>query len=349
MAFEGLLGQARVTAQLTAEMAAGKLAHAYLFCGPEGVGRATAALELFLALNCQGAADGGGLFGGAAQEDRPHPCRHCPACQRALAWRHEELLLLQPPGEAASSQIKVEDVREAMAAMRFAPLGGATRMLLIRQAQQMNATAANALLKTLEEPPPRNIIVLTVGDPRELLPTIVSRCRKVNFAPLTEETIRQALLARGLDQAQASLRAAMGGGSLGRALCLDHEEQQRLLGRLRQALARPADALDDWALAEELVGQFRGAERIDRQGLADALDLLALDLRDQAVGALGKPELRLLPGPAAAPAATPPALVAAFGRLRQAQQEILANASPELAVTVMLQEMRALAAGRAFD
>ncbi|MFZ5586220.1 MAG: DNA polymerase III subunit delta' [Thermodesulfobacteriota bacterium] len=327
MRLEGLLGQERAQAQLLAEAANHRLAHAYVFVGPLGCGRGSAALALFRALNCA---------------DPPNaPCGQCASCRKAAAGQHEDLIVLAPPNDQASAQIRVEEVREMIRALSFAPYGGGYRLVLIRSAGQMNPSSANALLKTLEEPPPGNLLVLTVQDPAELLPTIVSRCRRVNFLPLAEELIAAELIRRGLTPEAAGMKAALSGGSLGRALELDQERLAATLHRLLAHLAGAGEALADWAMAEELVAPFRGGERLDRQGLVELLDLLALYLRDRAALAAGRPAAAFLP-PALVAGPGPDLAQASrgFDLVRQAQGQILANAAPELAVTVLLQELR---------
>ncbi|CAO0823733.1 DNA polymerase III subunit delta' [Desulfarculales bacterium] len=328
MQLTGVIGQERALKQLETEMASGRLAHAYLFVGPIGSGRGSTALALFQALNCQDA-------------DAGVACNQCPSCRRALSGQHEELMVLAPPGDQASAQIKVEAVREMIRSISFAPLGRHIRLVLIRQAAQLNLASANVLLKTLEEPPPRNILVLTVQTPGEILPTLVSRCRRVNFLPLEEGLIADELMRRGLDQASARIKGALSGGSLGRALDLDQGWLTATLTRLREYLATPLGALEDWSLAEELVAPFRRGERLDRQGLVELLDLLALYFRDSAVAAAGRPQAAFLAAGDLAPAE--PDLAQAsrgFELVRACQTQVLANAAPELALTVLLQGLR---------
>lgn len=321
MRLSGVIGQRRALKQLEGELAAGRLAHAYLFVGPAGVGRATTARALFAAVNCT--------------EPTPQgPCGHCGSCHRLAAGTHEDFLVLAPPSRARSSQIKVEEVREAIRATGFAPFGGGKRLILIQQAEHLNPASANALLKTLEEPPPNNLLVLTVGDAKELLPTLVSRCRKVSFLPLSAEEIAAELIRRGGDEAQAKLKAGLAGGSLGRALELDTAALQQDLRHLVTQLGGRGRALEDWGFAEELVGAHRGSGGIDREGISQALDLLALYFRDAAVSAAGRENLAWLPGP---PAALNIAdACRAFARVRRTQGQILGNAAPELALVVLL-------------
>jgi len=328
MKLDGVLGQERARSQLEAEMASGRLAHAYLFVGPAGCGRGTTALALFRALNCR-------------QREGGQPCGQCGPCRRALAGQHEDLLVLAPPEAQASAQIKAEEVREVIRALSFAPHGGGARLVLIREAEHLNPTSANVLLKTLEEPPPGNLIVLTVQDARGILPTLVSRCRRVNLMPLEPALIAEELVRRGVEPGSAALKAAMSGGSLGRALELDEERLAADLERMARSLESSEGSLADWAFAEELVKEFRGAV-IDRQGLAEALDLLALYLRDQAVIAAGKTESALLPRSGSGLSLQ--AAIRGFWLVRRTQAQILGNAAPDLAITVLLHKLKEAAA-----
>lgn len=328
MRLEGVLGQDRALGRIEADLNQGRLAHAYLFVGPDGCGRGSAAGALFRALNCQ--------------DPGETACGVCPSCRRALAWQHENLAILAPPAGGPSAQIKVDEVREVIRSLGFAPLGGGVRLILIRRAEALNPASANALLKTLEEPPPANVLVLTCQDPRGLLPTLVSRCRKVGFRPLPLELIAGELTRRGEDPGAAALKAGLAGGSLGRALDLDHRVWSERLAALTGRLAAPGSPLDHWQFADDLVGQFRAAGGLDRQGLVQTLELLILAARDAAVAAAGRPALANLAG--RAPAMGLAAATGAFSLVRRAQAAILGNASPELTITVLLGDLAALGA-----
>ena len=328
MRLEGVLGQTRAQAQLNAEIAAGRLAHAYLFVGPRGVGRATAARALFAAANCE-------------EKDADTPCGRCGPCRRLAAGTHEDLITLAPPHDSPSAQIKVDDLRQALRLLGFPPFAGGVRMILIKEAGHLNPASSGALLKSLEEPPPGNILVLTVQDPAEIPATLVSRCRRVGFTPLDIDLVIAALIERGADPKAARLQAAMSAGSLGRAQELDQEALAAELERLEEHLRKGADPSDDWALAEELVAAFKGPQRMDRQGLADSLDLWAQYCRDLAVTDAGRPQAAVLAAGSAAGAdlAGP---VQGFELVRQAQNQILANASPELVLATLLGQLREL-------
>ena len=167
---------------LKAARLAGRLSHAYLFLGPEGVGKASTARALAAALNCaQPGADG-------------DACGTCPSCRRMQAGTHPDFLVITP--EEPKTQIKIEVIRELRRLTEYPPLGGGWRVVLIKPAEALSAqneAAANALLKTLEEPPPQHLLVLTARGEADLLPTIVSRCHKLAFAPLPSALIIQEL------------------------------------------------------------------------------------------------------------------------------------------------------------
>ena len=328
MKLSGVLGQERPKYKLEAELKAGRLAHAYLFVGPEGCGRGTLAFALFQALNCE-------------QQGAEEPCGQCGSCRRALAGQHEDLLVVAPPKGQASAQIKVEEVREVIRTLSFAHYGGGTRLVLIREAEHLNPTSANVLLKTLEEPPPGNLIVLTVQDAKGILPTLVSRCRRVNLMPLETSLIVRELEQRGVEPGAAALKAAMSGGSLGKALEMDEDRLASDLKRLAERLTTRDGAVEDWSFAEEMVREFRGTV-IDREGLVEALDLLAVYFRDQAVSAAGRPQDALLPQSGASLGLE--SACQGFSLVRRAQARILGNAAPELALTVLLGKLRESAA-----
>ncbi len=328
MRLSGVLGQKRALEQLSAELQAGRLAHAYLFVGPTGCGRGTTARALFMAANCR-------------RQEGETPCGRCGPCHRLLAGTHEDFVVLAPPSDALSAQIKVEAVREVIRTLGYAPFGGGLRMVLFRGAEHLNPYSANALLKVLEEPPPGNILVLSVQDTRDILPTLVSRCRRVNFSPLNDQLICRELVRRGVPEPEARLKAALSGGSLGRALELDEKELARELARLLEQLQSREGPAGDWRFAEELMRRFRGPQRIDRQGLARVLDLLALYFRDAAVAAAGRPQAALLPPDGApAPGWDLDGALESFTQVRRAQERIMMNASPELVLSVLFGRLR---------
>jgi DNA polymerase-3 subunit delta' len=215
--FRDILGQERVLGYLKAALSRGRLAHAYLFLGPEGVGKASIAQALAAALNCTDPREDGDA------------CGMCPSCRRLAAGTHPDFLVIAPTSEGRQPQIKIEQIREFCRLTAYPPVAEGWRVALIKPAEALNDAAANSLLKTLEEPPPHHLFILTAGVEADLFPTVVSRCQKLAFAPLPYPLITQELIRQGLSPSQAALMAALSGGSLGRALVMEPEEllQQR--------------------------------------------------------------------------------------------------------------------------
>jgi DNA polymerase-3 subunit delta' len=323
--FPGLWGQDRIKRQLQAEAAGNRLAHAYLLTGAKGSGRFRLALNLFMALNCQ------------RREEGLSPCLQCPSCQRAGKLQHENLLILAPSQEQASAQIKVDALRQALRTLAFPPLNQGARFILIREAEQLNPAGANALLKSLEEPPPGNFIILCAQDTAALLPTLVSRCRRLNLQPLASEVMFKILREKGLSRIPA--RIALSGGSLGQALAMDPEQLEENLRHVLRQLFKAGNLNELWTLAEEISGNFRTAERLDRQGLVSFLDLLAQYYRDLAVARAGRPEMALLGQAEEVYDISLARALENFNWVRCCQNQILANAQPELALTVLMNRL----------
>ena len=259
MPFTGIIGQSRGVTALREALAARRLVPSLIFHGPPGVGKLTTALALGRALLCAGA--------GVA-----HPCDGCSACRRidARALRHPDLRVVFPEkksdfdrGEAAAEgvagidlqerqaeaianpswNVLIDRVRRSIGLLQRPPAEGARSVLIIDQAHRMEAEAANALLKTLEEPPPHGVVVLLAPTRHALLPTIRSRCQAIPFQQVPAAEITRYLVEeRSLGPEEAALRAGLSGGRIGAALDLDLEEFRRrratLLGLLEELLLR---------------------------------------------------------------------------------------------------------------
>jgi len=291
------------------------------------VGKATTARALAGALNCtQPAADG-------------DACGTCPSCRRLAAGTHPDFLVIAPPSEGSQTQIKIEQIRELRRLTGYPPLGGGWRIVLIKPAEALTAqndAAANALLKTLEEPPERHLLVLTARGEADLLPTLVSRCHKLAFAPLpTALIIGELERRRALPRSQAGLVAALSGGSLGRALALDPEE-----------LLRQRDqVLTDLALLQRGAtgAVLEWAQRLtkNRAGLNNFLLLAQLWYRDLLLAHFQAPadllaHQDLLPALEQAQAGGAPATwFAHCAALGAAQRRLQANFNPELTLDIL--------------
>ncbi|MFZ7111383.1 MAG: DNA polymerase III subunit delta' [Desulfatiglandales bacterium] len=206
--FSQIIGQEKAIQVLKKAMARERMPHAYLFVGIHGVGKTTTALALAQAVNCDAPVEG-------------EACDRCRLCRQILNGNFPDLTVINPDGRS----IKIEQIRELNRAFSFKPVAGRYRVSIVRQAELMTEEAANSFLKTLEEPPEGNILILDVKEPRDLLPTIVSRCQKVLFRPIPAPLIEKWLQDHmDVDPLRASVLARISQGSLARALDLNDDE-----------------------------------------------------------------------------------------------------------------------------
>ncbi len=201
MAPPPLLGHGPVRERLARAADAGTLHHAYLFEGPRGLGKRRVAEWLALYTNCLG-------------EQRP--CGACARCGPILAGTHPDVIVLEPDVSKASRIIAVAAVRDVIRKAGYHRFDSARRFVIVDPADAMQDAAANALLKTLEEPPEGTGFILVAASARGLLPTIVSRCQRIRFGAVPTDAIEGWLRDRGFPNAAVAARAAM--GCPGRAL-----------------------------------------------------------------------------------------------------------------------------------
>jgi DNA polymerase III subunit delta' len=237
-----LLGNNWAVQLLTAHAAHGKMKHAYLFTGPPGVGRRTMALKFAQAVNC------------------PSPyapgiaCGVCSTCKRLSIMQHPDLLVVQ--AEQVGGMLKVDQVRELQRFLSLSPYEARYRFALLLRFEEANPNAANALLKSLEEPSPQVILVLTAESAESLLPTIVSRCEVIRLAPLPVNTAVEGISnLLNIPPDRARLLAHLSNGRPGYAIQLQEnpeslekrqdwlDEHRELLKSNRAARFTFADAL----------------------------------------------------------------------------------------------------------
>jgi DNA polymerase-3 subunit delta' len=202
-----LMGHEWAVAMLQQQIASGNLRHAYLFSGSKGVGRRSLALHFAQAINCPEA------------ETPGQPCLHCHTCEQIGHMQHTDLDVVQ--NEQEGDILKVDAIRTLQHALALAPYGSGKRIALLLRFEEANANAQNALLKTLEEPNPRVVLLLTVDDAENLHPTIPSRCEHLRLRPITVDKLAGELVQRkGLPADEADLIAHIAGGRPGYALRL---------------------------------------------------------------------------------------------------------------------------------
>ncbi len=204
MPFSEIVGQTSAIRSLQSSMRKGAISHAYLFFGPDGIGKKLTAFGLAKAVNCLQQV---GDF-----------CGSCDACRRIEKGIHPDFFFIEPDGV----NVKVDQLRDLQASIRYRPYLAKKKVCIIDQADRMNTSSANSILKTLEEPPADTIIILVTSSLEQILPTIRSRCRTVQFSPLAihdlERLITQ-IMTTPPDKAR--VLAILAGGSIGRAQSLD--------------------------------------------------------------------------------------------------------------------------------
>jgi DNA polymerase-3 subunit delta' len=231
----------------------GRLAHAYLFTGPPGIGKRLFADEFAKALLCE-----------ARPEERLEACDRCPACTQVAAGTHPDHFVAGRPEESLELPIAV--MRAFCQQFALKPARGRGKVAILDDADDLNEEAANCFLKTLEEPPPRSVLLLISTSTDRQLPTIVSRCQVVPFQPLTAELVRELVVTRGIeDEALLRRLVPLSGGSPGQALALADpalwEFRRSLLGRLTEPRCDTLALGRAWMQFVEEAGKDSAAQR----------------------------------------------------------------------------------------
>lgn len=301
MSWSEIIGQPRAVEALKRTVASDRVAHAYLFYGPDGVGKRAVALEFARTLLCEGRGD--------------EACEKCLSCNKVNRMIHPDVHVMFPhPKDADTHDIAerlkllVEDKyatidyirrpsladpeatsnkqafysvsrihEEIRRAMSFKPVEGRYKIAILTDAHLLRTEASNAFLKRLEEPTPQTVFILTTARPDRLLPTILSRCQRIRFDPLSSDSIEAALIERkGLERSRAATLARMGAGSFSRAIELAENEElmsmrQLVLEFFRLAFSQNVDKLSD---------KIDQIGRMGREQVKNALGLMLRWLRD---------------------------------------------------------------------
>jgi DNA polymerase-3 subunit delta' len=328
-------GQTTAVETLRRALASERVHHAYLFDGPDGVGKERAAFGLAQALVCERRAS-----------SSADACGACSACARAIPRAgearplHPDVMVLEkglydPAAigrrSAEIQDISIDQVRTVvLARAAFPPHEGRAKVFIVRRAEELSPSAANALLKTLEEPGSRTHFVLLTALADALLPTIRSRTQRVRFGVLPDSVVTSLLLERGVAEARAAEIVPLAGGSIAAALLLADAEAS---ARREEFVAKALEALEapDLGAALDLADE---AKKGDKQLLAEQIGALATTLSTQANAAV------------AAGARGANRAAERFGFALLALEQLGANASVQLTVESMLLKMRsAVSAG----
>ena len=282
MPFSEIVGHRAVITRISRAVARDSLPPSVLLTGPGGVGKRLVATAVAQALNC-----------GAPRRDTSglavDGCGSCSACRRIANDAYPDVLVLRP-GDGGS--ITIDQVRLAIEQVGYRPFEGRCRVIVVDDADLLVPPAQNALLKTLEEPPPRSRFVLVTARPDMLLDTVRSRCPRLRLGLLDVDEIAGILARRGFAERAARAAAAKAVGSVGRALQMasrDQEGSRDAAVGLLQSVARARDARGRLAGAKEFAAG-RGGKRVpaaDRRELRERLQALASLLRDVTLVAAG--------------------------------------------------------------
>jgi len=288
-----LVGHEAAEAVLLRAFLANRLPSGLLITGPHGIGKATLAFRFARFLLAQAAErSGGGLFVPAAPTTLAVPAEH-PVFRRIAAGGHADLLTIErgidPKRKRERSEIVIEDARKVAGFLHLTPAEGGWRIVIVDIADEMNRSAANTLLKILEEPPARAVLILLSDNPGRLLPTIRSRCRRLALRPLSNERV-DALIARyrpDLTEAERSQLVKLAKGSIGRALELQEVKGLAIKDSI-EALLAGLPKLDGAAL-QDLADEV---SRWNSEGTFSVLAELLPETLAEKIAAAARPESR---------------------------------------------------------
>jgi len=274
MPFDAIVGHRRLTTLLSRAIGRGTLPPTLLFAGPMGVGKWRVALATAQALNC--------LEPGRGVEEQlaVDACGRCRACDRIARGMHVDVIVVEPDEKAS---IKIDVVRDVLSRTAYRPFEGRRRVVLVREADTLEPQSQNALLKSLEEPPPATVFIMTTAVPGALLPTVRSRSMTLRFGRLTAGEV-SAVLVRDHEHTEADARAvaALADGSVGQALSLGSTDVAVLRETALLLLTQTASRADVQGRLQVAGAVVSGPAKKDRsrEDLAVLLRLTASMLRD---------------------------------------------------------------------
>lgn len=312
MSFSDIKGQDQAIKFLKAAIRSGKLSHAYIFAGPKGVGRSLLARNFAKALNCA--------------DIENAPCDSCLACKKIDKDTHPDVKWIKK--DEKSGQVKIGQIRKLESQIVFRPFEGKCKVFIIVEAELMNIEAANSFLKTLEEPPQNSLLILIVEKPKDLLPTIASRCQMIRLRPLeTDKLISILVNEYDISRERAGFLSRVSEGRLGKAISYEYNILDWKNGVLEEF--SNDECTEDYA-----------AE--NRDELSRKLNILASWYRDLLVFKATQDESLLInidridDIKKAVPSSNIDELIGMFERVLSAKERIENNVNPKLALSAML-------------
>jgi len=308
MALHDVIGQERAINVLMRTIQRGRIPSSYLFAGESGIGKKFTAINLAKAVNClkpPSPSFSKGGIGGFDTESTPSLtlppregglgwdvdcCDKCPSCQKIDAGVHPDFLLISPHG----GQIRIEEIRAIDEMLSFKPFEGREKVIIVDEADTMNPFAANAFLKTLEEPPEESLIILVSPKPDRLPDTIRSRCSRVNFTPLSHEACEKVIVK--IKEQESKTRNSS------REPVNEKESDSQLSTLIRLSMGRPGLAISSDLIEERTwcLKLLRGMLKSEKDGWTSReeierwLDLILILLRDVAILKITQDEKHLI-------------------------------------------------------
>lgn len=345
--FGSIVDQDKPARRLSNILQKGKIPHALLFTGIEGIGKRAAAFNFAMALNClETDRSKGQIPGSQADLYSENPflwaCGNCNVCKKIESYNHPDVISIQP----VKDRIRIGQIRELGHTLAMKPYKARTRVVVLSDAHALNPEAGNALLKVLEEPPDRTILILTAHHLHDLLPTIVSRCQHIRFNPVDAGHIEAYLVDQhGIAPQDASLLAGMAKGSLKKAVSL---AKNGWLLKRKWILNVLTTGGDDQKFAErirtflafsEILAQSKGET-------AESLEILKTWFRDMLVlpyspGRIINKDIEEVLKHFLAKLRVED-ILKGYNAIHSAQQKIETNANPRLTLDVMMIELAEL-------
>ena len=262
--FTQLLGQEKAKRLLRRSLAAARIPHAYIFKGPEGVGKRLFARGVAAALNCRDLTVVGA-------------CGVCSSCKKFRTLNHPDFMVVRPE----KGVIKIDQIRRLTRELSYPPYESTLRVVVIEDVHTMRREAANSLLKTLEEPPENNLLILTAEASHEILPTLTSRCQVIPFNQLSIDDTMTILVSHGIDRETAVLLARLSEGSPGKALLFQKTDMIVLWRKIVAFLSDPA--IDTDRDVGQLLSHAENMAAL-KEELPALLGLLKIWVRDLLMG-----------------------------------------------------------------
>ncbi|MFC1816354.1 DNA polymerase III subunit delta', partial [Thermodesulfobacteriota bacterium] len=284
--FESIIGQKQPKRILATLLRSGIIPHALLFSGIEGVGKRAAAMTFAMACNCFNRSTeppqraGKHSLSVGNQIAEVNPCGHCTSCRKILSGNHPDIISIIPSGPF----IRIAQIRALCEILSMKPYEAKYRLVIISDAQTMNPESGNALLKVLEEPPDRTIIILTAIQTSDLLPTVLSRCQHIRFNPIPRRDLEARLVEKeGFYPNEAKIMAVLANGSFSKALFLKRPLKQTDWTHWRNWLLSASGQYQPETLSAKPVSfllAFAEQLTLNKEILLDALAVLNSWLRD---------------------------------------------------------------------